>query len=67
MAKALEKHVRSSSFSIGLFEEKLTFIWKIYWTAIFITISLHQILQTSIFQNSYFWLVIEKSIVINEN
>ena len=37
VAKALEKHVRSPSFSISLFQRKFTFTWKIYWTVISIT------------------------------
>ena len=43
----------------NLFQGKLTFTWKIYWTAISIEIILHQIFRTDIFQNSYFLLVIE--------
>ena len=54
VAKDLEEYIRSN-----LFQGKLTFTWKIYWTAISIEIILHQIFRTDIFQNSYFLLVIE--------
>ena len=68
VAKGLEKHIRNSSLSIGLFQEHFTVLWKIYWTVISITITLHQNFQTDIFQNSFFWLVIKKSTkFINEN
>ena len=30
VANVLEKHVRSSSFSIGILQGKITFTWKIY-------------------------------------
>ena len=54
--------------SISLFLIEVTLTWKIYRTDIFITVNLHVIFRTDIFQNSYFWLLIEKSITfINEN
>ena len=46
--------------STSLFQGKFIFLWRIYWVPISITVTLHHILRTNIFQNSYCWLVIEK-------
>ena len=41
-----------SILSIGLFQGKFTFTWKIFWTAISITVRLQKIFWTDIFKNS---------------
>ena len=64
VAKILEKYVKSSSYLEG----KFTLTWKIYWTAICISVPWHKFFLTDIFKNSYLYLVKEKSTkFINEN
>ena len=53
-------------YFIGLFQGKLTL--KIYRTASCITVTINLIFQRDVSQNSYFWLLLEKSIkCIHEN
>ena len=53
------EHVKSISYFVDtdLFQGKFTFICNIYFTAISIIVTLHQIFGTDIFENSYSWLV----------
>ena len=55
-------------YFIDLFQGKLTFTLKIYRTASCITATINLIFQRDVSQNSYFWLLLEKSIkCIHEN